>query len=1054
MFTGGNMAEIDISKFISGLNKEGREAVYIAALMGMRFSLDHLLDLGRIKPSKLLEILDIMKEKSLVRDDRGGKKGVYQFASKSLPGVIVGLLTQEAKETYLHKIIDYIEQELSADNKKPLVLAELYLQLSGPKDNLRYKKQAADLVAASGKTELAQRLYKEIIDAILAEPRNDPLENLMLVDAVISYSHVAVNIRPPDELIPLIMRTMPIARKLNNKRAEAMLEVRIGRLYQSKGLNIEAFKHYEKASRIAEETQDQFLIKTISKFSALALFWKGKIRDAIQRYEQTLGNIEDFSADFQDFWAYLMLSYCYGINGRIARGLGLAEVLRDRALAQKNLKAQAFAEAVIALILLEIRHVDDAVSHIDTAISIGKKLKSNTAIWMAMPCKAFVLYSKGDINGAKEILASGLAHAQKVGAVHYPSPWLLEILWSLQKSDLEPIRGYSFASEIARLMNWPDIYMKGAALRYASADKMLSHYDPGEIEHLLCKSQELLNKSGAIIELGRTQVELAKLYIDQKDEENAKISANKAYATFLELDNHLFPSELLFLIQNKPVENRMLKGISELGKAIDSSWDPDRYLGKVVAVLANMFGAERAAVILRGDKDDDASLTIAAARNLSPEELEQIQDDPLKKLIFSTLAKKEPLIINEPGHLGQLSRSSSFMRSVKSLACIPLVIHTESIGMIYIDNRLLEGIFSDKDLVILTAVAGQVALYLRTRFDYKDSPQSGSVPADNYSAQEIYEDEKRYPYIVGKSKAIKDVLRKIEKVSDSDTTVLILGETGVGKELVAKTIHQNSRRSDHPFVVVNISALSKNLLESELFGHEKGAFTGADKIKHGRFEIAHKGTIFLDEIGELSMEAQVKLLRVLQEGSFERVGGTQTINSDFRLIAATNRNLSDMVAKGDFRLDLFYRIDIFPIEIPPLRKRQTDIAILSHHFLKKYAAKHQKNVGAIPRDALSRLMNYSWPGNVRELEHFIERSLIISEGDELFVPEFKLDTVPIPREEAQTELLSLDDVSRRHIITVLDHTKWRIRGDKGAAKILKIKPSTLEYRMKKLGIKK
>ena len=223
--------------------------------------------------------------------------------------------------------------------------------------------------------------------------------------------------------------------------------------------------------------------------------------------------------------------------------------------------------------------------------------------------------------------------------------------------------------------------------------------------------------------------------------------------------------------------------------------------------------------------------------------------------------------------------------------------------------------------------------------------------------------------------------------------------------------------------------------------------------KPGRFEMADGGTIFLDEIGDLSIEVQVKLLRVLQEGEFERVGGTQTIRSDFRLIAATNRDLRDMVARGDFRSDLFYRINSFPIEIPPLRERQKDIPPLATHFMKKYATKNMKNIKRINNHEMKKLLEYSWPGNIRELEHIIERSVILSEDDTLIIPTFEPYYPPIQAEdESQTELLSLAEIERKHIINVLNHVKWRVRGEQGAAKVLGLKPSTLEFRMKKLGI--
>jgi transcriptional regulator with GAF, ATPase, and Fis domain/tetratricopeptide (TPR) repeat protein len=1048
------MIEKTILNFLNELNEDEREAIEIAALVGTHFFLDHILDLSTLKPSKLLEILDRMIHLNFVQNDLTRGRGAFSFKPEKLSDVIIDSMKNDRKEFYLPKIIGYMERELAHDDKKPLILAELFLKFKNNKNYFRYTKQAADLFASAHKTESALELYKRIIDSFLVDIKGDPLDNLILVDSVISYSRIAVNVRPPDELLPLLKKTLSIAKQLKNNKALSMLEVCIGRLYQSKGWNIKAAKHYKKGGSIAEKTKDKNLIRTISKISALSLFWQGKIDDAVQVYEQTLESLEEISPDSQDFWAYLMLSYCYGISGRVGRGLGLAEALKEQAFSKKNFKNQAFSEAVIALILLEIRQVEKAVPHIDSALEIGKKLGSSTVSWMVKPCKAYVLYKKRDLIGAKAMLESGISHAKRLGLVHYPSPWILDILWSLHKAKLEPIQGYSFTSEMKRLKKWPDIYMKGSALRYEAVDIRMFNCDSVKAKALLKKSHELLKNAGAKIELGRTQVELAKFFISQKENSPAKQFANMAYLTLTEIDSHLFPSELLFLVQDKPQKNRMFKGISELSNAVDSFQDTDSYLGKVVTILTDMFGAERAAILLRENGNPNAPLHIAATRSFSPEELTQFDGEPLQTLILSAFEKKNPLIINGPEKNINFPKPDTNIFSVRSLACIPLVIHGLNIGLIYIDNRLLEGIFSDKDFVIMTAIATQVALYLKATTYHRELSLSKVHSKNLPSYLENNGSDKEFPQILGKSKAIKSALIKIKKVAITDATVLILGETGVGKELMAQAIHQKSHRADKPFITINISALSESLLPSELFGYEKGAFTGADKAKAGRFEMAHNGTIFLDEIGDLSTEAQVKLLRVLQEGEFERVGGNQTIHSDFRLIAATNRNLSNMVAMGDFRSDLFYRIGTFPIEILPLRERKEDIPILASYFLQKYATKHRKSVLTIPKYEIEKLLEYSWPGNIRELEHIIERSLILSESSELLIPNFEITSISSEKKTNRTELLPLDEISRRHIIKVLNHTKWRVRGEKGAAKILELKPTTLEYRIKKLGIKK
>ena len=310
--------------------------------------------------------------------------------------------------------------------------------------------------------------------------------------------------------------------------------------------------------------------------------------------------------------------------------------------------------------------------------------------------------------------------------------------------------------------------------------------------------------------------------------------------------------------------------------------------------------------------------------------------------------------------------------------------------------------------------------------------------------------------IVGESDLLNHVLDQLEQVAATDSTVLIQGETGTGKELFVRAIHNLSDRKTQPMVKVNCAALPRELVESELFGHEKGAFTGATEQRKGRFELADKGTIFLDEVGELPAEAQAKLLRVLQEQEFERVGGTRTILTDVRVIAATNRDLSAEVDHGQFRSDLFYRLSVFPLTVPPLRQRRSDIPMLAEYFLARYARKLGKQFEGIASDSLSALMDYSWPGNIRELENVIERAVILSPGPLLVLME-PLDRSKSEEQEASgptPRFGTLQDVERAYVNKVLTSTGWAIEGGKGAAKILGINPSTLRGRMRKLGIKK
>ena len=302
--------------------------------------------------------------------------------------------------------------------------------------------------------------------------------------------------------------------------------------------------------------------------------------------------------------------------------------------------------------------------------------------------------------------------------------------------------------------------------------------------------------------------------------------------------------------------------------------------------------------------------------------------------------------------------------------------------------------------------------------------------------------------IIGTSESTKYVLYKIKQVAPTDASVLIQGETGTGKELVARAIHKESERKDKPFIKVNCASIPENLIESELFGHEKGAFTGAIEKRIGRFELADGGTIFLDEIGELPFNLQSKLLHVLQQGEFERIGSSKTIKTDVRIIAATNKLVEDEIKKGKFRNDLYYRLNVFPITIAPLRERKTDIPALAEYYTNLYSQKLNKTIKAISKTALKRLMEYEWPGNIRELENVIERAIVTSNSHTL-----NIETLPKP-ENKSVEQLTFEENEKVHIIKTLERAKWKINGPNGAAEILKINPQTLRSKMAKLGIKR
>jgi formate hydrogenlyase transcriptional activator len=406
--------------------------------------------------------------------------------------------------------------------------------------------------------------------------------------------------------------------------------------------------------------------------------------------------------------------------------------------------------------------------------------------------------------------------------------------------------------------------------------------------------------------------------------------------------------------------------------------------------------------------------------------------------------------LNDLGSMDSAIAKTMHAKGIRSACSLPLITQHKVWGALNVSS-MTENAFGSAEVEYLQQVANQIAAALHNAHAYRQIEQLKNrlVQEKRYFENEVLS-ANRADNIVGNSASLKRVLEHVAIVADTDSTVLITGETGTGKERIARMIHSLSGRKERSFIKVNCAAIPTGLLESELFGHEKGAFTGAISQKLGRLELADKGTLLLDEIGEIPLELQPKLLRVLQDQEFERLGGTKTIRVDVRIVAATNRDLLRAVEEKEFRSDLFYRLHVFPLHIPALRDRREDIPVLVRYFVERCAARLHKQIDVIPDGAMEAMMNWSWPGNIRELENFIERSVILSEDNRLSTPLGELRQ-ELPRQPSESDI-TLREREREHIIEILRQTRGALSGPSGAAERLGLKRTTLQYKMQRLGI--
>jgi formate hydrogenlyase transcriptional activator len=1017
----------------------------LASLFKNEFSIDWLAEMTDEKPSQILEVM----ERGLAPGWLSKKApGIFFFTDLDKKTSFSDFLSPQEKE-YRHRQIASLLSNLLIDNRaKAQELSCHLFFLPKGKDRAKSFLNMGDLELASYNTEEALQFYKKVLDDIVDDHTEEG--DALFIKTAVKYSKLSMARENTQQVMALLQEAMDRAGKENREIDLILLKMHLAKNEWLGGRAVQAFRLFEESWAQVQAIDNPALFRAASAFRIFFFYWQGRYKEAVSCYEESVPDVEKFPLGGFSLMASILAGYCYAISGQTTQGLGMMDAIRTHYRNKGEAYLALYAEQAIAAILMVTGRREEAFDLFEKVLEESKRKHVSWISYISKFSLAWGYIEKGDVKRGKELLNEGLSQSRQVHVNTNFSPILLEFCWAMEVGRLPKVVNLNLEREIQIQLQSGNLHCQGIAYRYKAFLQERQGRSPKMVIQSLDQSLKYLEESGHQMEFGRALIQLARRHLAQGHQKKAEEMARQAFSTLSPYNKNFFPEDLKSLIRDtRPNRENLLEEILRLSQETVTIRDGRELVHHIISTVNRITSAERGAIFLLNENKEQVQLEIKASRNLTQDEINSPGFRSSMKMIET---------VTRTG-LGQIKNESSSNgvsypeKSVRSRICVPLVIRSKVFGVLYHDNRLLPNTFGDSDLEFLSYFATQAAIAL----DNSQAYQEVQIKSEKLlKEKQYYEEENKkilhFEDIIGQSPALCQVFSQMDQVSATETTVLITGETGVGKELVASNIHRHSRRSDKPFIRVHCSALPESLIPSELFGHEKGAFTGAVNRRIGRFELADGGTIFLDEVGDLSLEVQVRLLRVLQTKEFERIGGTKTIHSDFRLVAATNRDLETMVKSGQFRADLYYRLNVFPVHVPPLRERRQDIPLLTQYFLKLHAAKLGKDFEPLAMVVLDRLCRYDWPGNIRELENIIERGVIHSPEPTFRMPD--LDIVLPTREESETELGTLRDAERHHIQRALQKTGWRVRGQGGAAELLDVLPSTLEFRMKKLGIKR
>ena len=1008
----------------------------VAALFGNSFSLDWLTELTTCKPGTILAVLEEGIQNEILDKQPGW---FLAFKDSGTQKVMAERLSLEEKEYWHGQIANLLFRELPNDVQKPKMIADHLYNIQNDLSGCRLLLNAAVALSRANSFTTALSYYQKAFDDLSRINGSDA--DTLFIETTLKYAEICSGRVDAEKARAVFQEAGAKAQRLGLRKELSLIETYLAFTYYCQSMYGRASQCFENGWEIAKSIEDPEFLKFARTFHTFSFFCKGQLANVIRSYEESLPVIDNLSTQYYQPVLACAVGLCYGLNGLFSQGLGLVDAIRKHCLKNDNFIPN-YVHMNMAFLMIHLHRPDDALHFLNYVVDDGDSDQFLRARYIA----AFAHFLKGEKKEAFKSLKYCLERRRAFNIGISTHGLWFELCKAMEEGELPRFDGIRLEDEINFYIEEKNILIKGIAYRYKAFIQERERQSTETIIETLALSSKLLEEAGAIFERCRSLQALIRQQILKGDQLSAEETKGKIRTILGSFSHNFVPNDLLaFIDANSHDPESLIAEILNLSQDMSTIRDEKRLMQRIISTSNRITGAERGAIFGIKKNGSKFQIGLKATRNISAAQTESPTFYSAQKMI-------EEVVETGKGRIARISSDTkqSSHEQILSQICAPMVIRNKVVGALYHDNSIIPNSFKDEDLKLLGYFGSQAAIALDHAETYTKIQNLNKrlYQEKQYYKEQTFQDTD-FKGFIGRSPCLIEVMNKIKQVADTETTVLILGETGVGKEMVARALHNHSSRQKQPFIKVLCNALPESLIGSELFGHEKGAFTGSSQRRIGRFELADGGTLFLDEIGDLPFDIQTGLLRVLQNKEFERVGGSQTIHSDFRLVTATNRDLEEAVRMKKFREDLYYRLNVFPIYVPPLRERINDIPLLAYYFFKIFSTRLGKVFDGIPQKEMNNLMKHDWPGNIRELEGIIERAVIMSKSPHFRIPEIGVTRKKYAEGESN---VTMKDLERSHILRTMEITGWKLRGPGGAAESLDMNYSTLCARMRKLGI--